>query len=440
MNFLDTTSDDKDLPRFVIKKWIEVYDQSEGNYNVNKEIRIKTSMLRSDLCDFNDVYILVKETITVANPDGAKRNKEVEFKNNEPFINCISKVNGIKVDNTEDLDVAMSIYNILEYSKNYRKTTGNLWSYQRDEPSDPLSSDSEYFKYKTIITGNTYNAGAGEAGCHANKVGKNENQVFIPLKHLSNFWRSLNIPLINCEVELILTWSKNCVLVNMIKRDAEGGNPAIIAPTELEFKITNTKLYVPVVTLSKENDTKLLEQLKRGFKRTIKWNKYRSQMTVQSNNNNLNYLIDPTFTNVIRLFILSFQRIAGENNTTKDYRGSFSYYYVPKVEIKDFNVLIDRKSFFDLSVKNEEEVYEKIIDVSNNNDYTTGNLLDFGYFKEIYKLIAIDLSKPTKLKDPQQISFIGKLENQVHGATMFFIIEKSNETTCNFLQNSVNIL
>ena len=102
--------------------------------------------------------------------------------------------------------------------------------------------------------------------------------------------------------------------------------------------------------------------------------------------------------------------------------------------------LIDGKSFFDLSVKNEEETYEKIIEMSNNNDYTTGNSLDFGYFKENYKLVAIDLNKQTKLKDPQQISFIGKLENQDHGATMFFIIEKSEETTFNFSQNSVTII
>ena len=196
---------------------------------------------------------------------------------------------------------------------------------------------------------------------------------------------------------------------------------------------------VPVFTLSKENDTKLFEQLKTGFKRTIKWNKYRPQMTIQPQNNNFNYLIDPTFTNVNRLFVLSFQRIAGENNTTKDYRNSFSHYYVSSARIKDFNVLTDEKSFFDLPVKNEEEAYEKIIEMSNNNDYTTGNLLDFAYFKENYKLIAIDLSKQTKLKDPQQISFIGKLL-ATHGATMFFIIEKPEETTLNFSQNSVTII
>ena len=159
-------------------------------------------------------------------------------------------------------------------------------------------------------------------------------------------------------------------------------------------------------------------------------------MSIQSNNNNLNYLIDPTFTNVNRLFVLSFERIEDH----KDNRDSFSHYYVPKVQIKDFNVLIDGKKFFDFPIKNEEEAYKKIIDMCNNNNYTAGNLLDFAYYKENYRLIAIDLSKQTKIKDPQQINFIGKIERQDNGVTMFFIIEKSEETTFEFLQNSVNIL
>ena len=210
---------------------------------------------------------------------------------------------------------------------------------------------------------------------------------------------------------------------------------AIVAPTRLEFQITDTKLYVPVVTLSKKNDKKLLQELKSGFKRTVKWNKHRSQMTIQPQNDSLNYLIDPTFTKVDRLFALSFER-----NAEGDHRDSFSHYYVPNVEIKDFNVLIDGKSFFDSPVKNEGKAYKKIIEMSRNNDYTAGNLLDIAYFKEIYRLIAIDLSNQTKLKDPQQISFIAKLQNQAHGATMLFIIEKSEETTFEFSQNSVNIL
>ena len=157
-------------------------------------------------------------------------------------------------------------------------------------------------------------------------------------------------------------------------------------------------------------------------------------MTIQSQNNNLNYLIDPTFTNVNRLFVLPFTR-----TDIRDYRNSFSHYYVPDTEIKDFNVLIDGKSFFDLPVKNKEDTYEKIMDMSNNRHYTTGNLLDFACFKEHDKLIAIDLSKQTKLKVPQQINFIGKLSN-ILGATMFFIIEKSEETTFSFSQNSVTII
>ena len=151
VNFLDTTFDNKDLSKFVNKKWIEVYDQSEKNYNPNKEIRIKTSMLRSDLCDISDAYIIVKGTIIVTNPNDAKRNKAVTFKNNAPFMNCISKINGIKIDNAEHLDVVMSMYNLLEYSKNYRKTTGSLWSYHGDEPSDPLSSSSESLDIKLVL-------------------------------------------------------------------------------------------------------------------------------------------------------------------------------------------------------------------------------------------------------------------------------------------------
>ena len=145
VNFLDTTSDNKDLPKFVTKKWIEVYDQSEKHYNPNKEIRIKTSMLRSDLCDFSDAYIVVKGTITVTKKtftandfeatnnteananatntanDNAFGEKKLVFKNNAQFISCVSKINGVKIDNAEDLDVVMPMYNLLEYSKNYKK-------------------------------------------------------------------------------------------------------------------------------------------------------------------------------------------------------------------------------------------------------------------------------------------------------------------------------
>ena len=148
---LDITSDDKDLPRFVTKKWIEVHDQSEKNYSVNKEISIKTSVLRSDLCDFSDAYIFVKGTIAATDPNNARRNKAVAFKNNAPFINCISQINDVQIENAEDLDVVMPMYDLLEYSKNYKKTSGSLWNYYRDEPSDTLSTNSESFNTKQAL-------------------------------------------------------------------------------------------------------------------------------------------------------------------------------------------------------------------------------------------------------------------------------------------------
>ena len=232
------------------------------------------------------------------------------------------------------------------------------------------------------------------------------------------------MPLINCKVPLILTWSKHCVLIDMTTHAAVP-IPPINAPTNATFKITDTKLYVPVVTLSTKNYNKLLEQLKTGFKRTIKWNKYRSEMSNQTENNNLNYLIDLTFTKDNRLFVLSFEN---EDDTT-----SFSKQYTPNVEIKDFSVLIDEK--------NKEETYEKIIKMSKNDDYTTGSLLDYEYFSKHYKLIKIDLSKQIELENfdiKQQINFIGRLDED--NATMFFIIEKSEKITFEVSQNAVTVV
>ena len=156
-------------------------------------------------------------------------------------------------------------------------------------------------------------------------------------------------------------------------------------------------------------------------------------MTNQTINNNLNYLIDPTFTKVNRLFVLSFEN--------EDDRTSFSKYYVPNVQIKDFNVLSDGKSFFNMPLKNKEETYEQIIELARNNDYATGNLLDHEYFSKHYRLIAIDLSKQIELENPdlkQQINFIGRLERN-GGATVFFIIEKLEETTFKFSLNDPTV-
>ena len=199
------------------------------------------------------------------------------------------------------------------------------------------------------------------------------------------------------------------------------------------FKISDTKLYVPVVTLSTENDNKILEQLKRGFKRTIKWNKHRSEMSNQSKNNNLIFLIDSTFVKVNILFILLFEN--------EDDRNSFSKYYTPNIEIKDFSVLTDGKSFFDSPIKNLEECYDKIIKMGRNNDYTTGNLLNYEYFSNKYKLVTKYLSKKIELENfdlKQQINFIGRLDGD--DATKFFVIEKAEETTFEFSQNVVTVV
>ena len=192
-------------------------------------------------------------------------------------------------------------------------------------------------------------------------------------------------------------------------------------------------MYVPVVTLSTEDDNNFSEQLKSGFKRTIKWKKYRSEMTNQTKTNNVNYLVDPTFNRVNRLFVLSFEN--------EEDRASSSKYYTPKVEIKDFNVLIHGKSFLDMPLKNKEEAYEKIIEISKNNDYKTGNLLENKYLSKYFKVIAINLSKKIELENPdlrQQINSVGKPEDD--RAAMVFIIEKTEETTFEFLQNSASFI
>ena len=260
-------------------------------------------------------------------------------------------------------------------------------------------------------------------------------ELAIPLKYLGNFWRALNIPLISCEVSLELKWDKNCIITSLERRQVDAGPPVVRdnAPTGATLAINDCKLYVPTVTLSKDNKSKLLTNLKSGFKKEILWNRYRSQMTAEAINNNLNILIDPTFTNVNRLFVLAYQNA--------DDRQSFSQFYLPKVLVKGFNVIIDKLAFFDLPIKTEEEAYENIIDICRNNEYTTGNLLDYDYFKKHYKLLAIDLSKQQVLQENedliQQINFIGKLEE---AANVFIIIEKKENTTLEFSQNLANVI
>ena len=357
------------LSKFVTREYVRVNSLS-NTYNENKSIRFKTPTLRSNLCDYSDVYILVKGAITVtapgvnnnANNIRDKRNRPLILKNNAPFVSCITRINGELIEDADDLDTVMSMYNLLEYSKNYRKTIGSLYNYYRDELSDDAGDNnfdnikvvnSNTFKYKNKITGNMYNVDAGAQGYDVNKNGTQEVELAIPSKCLSNFWRALNIPLISCEVSLELKWNKNCVITSLEQRDIGGGNRDN-APTGTTLAINDCKLYVPTVTLSKDDEIKLLTNLKSGFKREIIWNKYRSQMTTDRVNNNLNILIDPTFTNVNRLFVLAYQN--------PDDRQSFSQFYLPNVMVKDYNVIIDKLAFFDLPIKTKEEGYEKIID------------------------------------------------------------------------------
>ena len=256
------------------------------------------------------------------------------------------------------------MYNLLEYSKNYEKSSGSLFNYYRGEPNEAeIANDngainisirnSKSFDYKSKIVGIL---AAGE-------LEKDDVEIAIPLKYVGYFWRSLDIPLINCEIKLVLSWYKEYVLVGRAHRGPPASAPAFIAsPGNAKFEITDCKFYVPVVTLSAENDNKLLEQLKSGFRRSIKWNKYMSQMSNQNKNNNFNYLIDPTFSNVNRLFVLSFEN--------EDDRTSYYKYYMPSIEIKDYNVLIDDNAFFELPLKNIEETYEKIIQITDHSGYT----------------------------------------------------------------------
>ena len=197
----------------------------------------------------------------------------------------------------------------------------------------------------------------------------------VPLKYLSKFWRTLEMPLTNCEINLILTWSANCVIVSTNNSNQNA-----------TFAITNTKLYVPVVTLSTQENAKLLQQLKSGFKRVINWNKYLSKPELLAQNPNLNHLVEPSSQGVNRLFVLAF-----ENDTQ---RTSAKGYYLPTVEIKYYN-MINGESFFDQPIKNNKVTYENIRKIARGqgDDYATGCLLIYQYIKDYYKMIAIYLSK-----------------------------------------------
>ena len=193
--------------KFRTKNWVEINDESTGTYNDDKQIRFKTTMLKSSLCNYSDAYILVKGKITItevgAGADAAarqadERDKGVAFKNCAPFTACKSNITNVEIDNCQDIDIIMPMYNSIEYSDNYAKISGSLWQYYRDEAND-IFAESESFKSKIKITGKT-----------PNDDNEKDVEIMVPLKYLSNFWRTLEIPLINCEVTLLL----NCVITN----------------------------------------------------------------------------------------------------------------------------------------------------------------------------------------------------------------------------------
>ena len=287
-------------------------------------------MLKSSLCDYSDAYILVKGTITVnntaiADADANNTNKKVIFKNCPPFTNCISEINNTQVDHAKDIDIVMPMYNLIEYSDNYSKTSGSLWQYCKDIPAVDNNNNAivnfvennptDSFNFRVKMTGQTGDDGTKNV------------EIMVPLKYLSNFWRTLEMPLINCEINLILKWSANCVFVS-----------TNVANQNATFSI-DAKLHVPVVTLSTQDNAKLLQQLKSDLKIVINWNKYLSKPELLAQNRSLNHLVEPIFQRINRLFVLVF-----ENDTQ---RTSANDYCLPNVEIKDYSVMINGENVFD---------------------------------------------------------------------------------------------
>ena len=341
-------------------------------------------MLKSSLCDYSDVYILVKGNITVNNTtaadvDANNTNKKVIFKNCAPFTDCIIEINNRQVDNPKNIDIVMPMYNLIEYSDSYSKTSGSLWK-DIDIPDIPaVNDDGGIVDFNWANATDSFNFKAKTTG-QTNNNGRIDNvEIMVSWKYLSNFWRTLEMPLINCEVNLILTWSANCVILNT--------NVANQIP---KFTITETNVYVPVVTLSAQDNAKLLPILKSGFKRTINWNKYPAKPELLAQNPNLNHLAETSFQGVNRLFVLAFENDALRTSNER---------YLLNVEIKDYNVMIDGKNFFDQPIKNNKITYENIIKIATGqgDDYTTGSLLDYTYFKNYHKMIAIHLSKQQAL-------------------------------------------
>ena len=284
---------DNENSKFVTKKWYIIDSESNGNYSHHNPIKFLTKSIESSLCDYSDAYILVTGNIT-ATPNNAVT--QVVFKNCAPFEKCSTEIDVTLVDEADFINITMSMYNLIEYSDNHSDSLESLWNFKRDEivnNADVTNDDNApSFKYKANIIGNTENNGR-----------KNGVKIAVPLKYLNNFWRSLEMPLINCKVELSLKWIERCLLT--------------VANTAT-FKITDAKLYAPIVTLKTEDNTKLSKLLSEGFKRSISWNKYKviDHILVQIAANEETYireLLDSSYQGVKRLFVLAYNNTGGNN-------------------------------------------------------------------------------------------------------------------------------
>ena len=299
INLLDKI--DTDSKHFATKKWHIINDENNTNYGVNKDtgadnpdtIKYDTRVLTPNLCDYAEAYILVDGTSRATNAVNATR---LALKNCASFTKCNLEINDEHVDTAENLDLVMPLYNLIEYSDNYQDSSATLYQYKRDEPPeanaiDDLTVDnSSSFKYKISLLGNPV---------VANNIGRRSVKVVVPLKYLSNFLRSLEMPLIICKIKLNLTWKKECVL-------STGNGDAV-------FIINDTKLYVPVVTLSKEDNKDFIEQKNKGFQRSIYWNEYKTkEINEDADANVFKYInLDPFFQGVNRLFVMAYNRTNG---------------------------------------------------------------------------------------------------------------------------------
>ena len=285
LNLLNEANDSK----FVTRKWNIVNDNSKANYEEGNEITY-------NLCNYNDAYILLRGDITVT----ASPQRQVAFKNCAPFTKCITKIDGTTIDDAENLDLVMPMYNLIEYSSNYSETTESLWFYPKDEASNfnnnIVNTDNfKSFNYKAKLLGNTV---AQSNPNQANGIPKNA-AIAVPLK---NFWRLLEMPLINCKVELTLKWSKYCVF-------SAGGTEIDINDNNANnviFTIKDTKLYAPVVTLSPRDNQKLSKLLSKRFEQSVYWYEYKAKSENKNTTNEYRYFLESNFVGVNRLLVLVY--------------------------------------------------------------------------------------------------------------------------------------